>query len=145
MKKITGMKRGIRAGAVMLLLAVSLAACGRSGKLSEKFDEETVKAAAEALVDCINADDVEGFCSVPMSDEMKTTMTPEYTQSVFEQYIGNRGAFVEYESNTVVGATRQGTNEDCAAAVVVAEYENQKVTYTISYDADMNLIGFYLK
>lgn len=139
------MKRVISVGAVMLLFAVSLLACGRSGKLSDKFDEETVQAAAEELVDYINADDVEGFCSVPMSDEMKATMTPEYTQSVFDQYIGNRGDFVEYQKNTVIGATRQGTGEDCATAVVIAKYENQKVTYTISYDADMNLIGFYLK
>ena len=139
------MKKKIGLGFALLLTVITLAACGRSNKLSEKFDEAEVQAAAEKLVDYINADDVEGFCSVPMSEEMKETMTPEYTKSVFDQYIGNRGAFVEYKSNTVVGATRQGTGEECAAAVVVAKYENQKVTYTISYDVDMNLIGFYLK
>lgn len=139
------MKRKICFGLTVCLLIVTLAACGRSGKLSEKFDEAEVKATAEKLVDFVNAGDVDGFCSVPMSAEMKETMTPENTKSVFDQYLGNKGAFVEYISNTVVGVTNQSTGEACAAAVVVVKYENQKVTYTISYDTDMNLIGFYIK
>ena len=61
-----------------------------------------------------------------------------------EQNIGNRGAFVEYKSNVAVGA-KDSEGVDAAVAVVVAKYENKTVTYTMSYDKEMNLIGFYFK
>ena len=103
-----------------------------------------MKAAAEALIGYINEDDLEGLCSVPMSELMKEAMTVEQMEAVLEQNLGNRGAFVEYKSNVAVGG-KDSEGVDAAVAVVVAKYENKTVTYTISYDKEMNLIGFYLK
>ena len=144
-----GLAENVKMGTWMILLAaglmlIGLTACGVSQKLSEDFDETEVKAAAEALVGYINEDDLEGLCSVPMSDLMKEAMTMEQMEAVLEQNIGNRGAFVEYKSNVAVGA-KDSEGVDAAGAVVVAKYENKTVTYTMSYDKEMNLIGFYFK
>ncbi len=144
-----GLAENVKMGTWMILLAaglmlIGLTACGVSQKLSEDFDETEVKAAAEALVGYINEDDLEGLCSVPMSDLMKEAMTVEQMEAVLEQNLGNRGAFVEYKSNVAVGG-KDSEGVDAAVAVVVAKYENKTVTYTISYDKEMNLIGFYLK
>lgn len=126
------------------LMVFGLTACGASQKLSEDFDENEVKAAAESLIGYINEEDLEGLCSVPMSEPMKGAMTVEQIGAVLEQNIGNRGAFVEYKSNVAIGA-KDPDGADAAVAVVVAKYENRTVTYTISYDKEMNLIGFYFK
>lgn len=127
------------------VLALGLTACGvQDDKLAEGFDAEVVKATAQELVDYINEDDIEAFCAVPMGEEMRTATTVDGMKSVLDQYIGNRGAFEKYKSCVAVGAKDKEGN-DYAAAVVVAKYENQTVTYTITYDIEMNLIGFYLK
>lgn len=128
----------------MLVMAVSLCACGGTKELSEDFDEATVKAAAEELLGYVNDGDAEGFCALPMSADMQEAMTVESVGQIFDQYLGKKGEFVEYNSITVVGATDKTLGE-CAIVVAVAEYENLKVQYTISYDTDMNLIGFFLK
>ena len=126
-----------------MMLTMGLMACGTQ-ELSEEFDEATVKAAAEELVGYVNVDDVEGFCSVPMSAQMKEAMTVETTQSIFDQYLSDKGAFIDYTNCVVVGATDDaGVNS--AVVLLIAKYENKTVSYTISYDVDMNLIGFYLK
>lgn len=139
------MKKKVMALICAVVMVVSLCACGGTAKeLSDAFNEATVKAAAEELIGYINEDDVEGFCSVSMSDAMKENMTVENTRQIFDQYLGNKGAFVEYKSIVVVGATDKNIG-DCAVAVVSAKYENMTVQYTISYDTDMNLVGFFLK
>lgn len=128
-----------------MMVVIGLCACGSGVReLSENFDEATVKAAAEELIGYVNEGDVEGFCSVDMSDAMAENMTVESTQQIFDQYLGNKGAFVEYNSITIVGADDK-TIGDCAVVVVSAKYENMNVQYTISYDAGMNLVGFFLK
>lgn len=127
-----------------LVMAVSLCACGGTKELSDAFDEATVKSAAEELIGYVNDDDVEAFCSVPMSDAMKENMTVENTKQIFDQYLGKKGAFVEYKSIVVVGATDKTIGE-CAVVVVSAKYENMTVQYTISYDTEMKLVGFFLK
>lgn len=128
----------------VFLTTFVLAGCGASQKLSDQFDEATVKAEAERIIDFINNDDLEGYCSVPMSAKMKEATTVEAMQSVVDQYLSERGAFVKYKSNTVVGA-KDTDGEDCAAAVIVAKYENQQVTYQISFNKNMEMIGFFLK
>lgn len=128
-------------------LIATLTACNfgiRDDKLAEGFDAEEVKAKAQKLIGYINDDNLEDFCAVPMSDEMKKATTVDSMKLVFDQYIGKRGEFVKYKSCVAVGA-KDPEGNDYAAAVVVAKYENQTVTYTISYDLDMNLVGFYLK
>jgi len=138
------MKKKIMLFICTMLIAVGLCACGGVKELSENFDETTVKAAVEELLDYVNEGDAEGFCSVPMSEAMAENMTVESTQQIFDKYLGNKGAFIEYNSITIVGADDK-TIGDCAVAVVSAKYENMNVQYTISYDTDMNLVGFFLK
>ena len=127
-----------------VMMVIGLCACGGTKELSEAFDEAAVKASAEELIGFINEDDVEGFCAVPMSADMQDAMTVESVGQIFDQYLGKKGDFVEYNSIAVVGATDK-TFGECAIVVVSAEYENLTVQYTISYDTDLNLIGFFLK
>ena len=137
----------IEKGLLVLTAAIFLPvlmACGNSQKLSDKFDEQEVKEAAETLIGYLSEEDFESFCAMPMSEKMKAATTPESMSAVVSQYLGNRGAFVEYKSNVAVGA-KDENGEACAVAVVVTKYENQTVTYTMSFDQEMKLIGFYLK
>ena len=138
------MKKKLMTLICVVVMAVSLCACGGTHKLSEVFDESEVKNAAEELIGYVNDGDVEGFCSVPMSDAMKENMTVENTKQIFDQYLGNKGAFVEYNSIVVVGATDKTIGE-CAVVVASVKYESMSVQYTICYDKDMNLAGFFLK
>ena len=138
------MKKKVMLLICTMMVAIGLCACGGVKELSENFDEAAVKAAAEELVGYVNDGNAEGFCSVPMSDAMAENMTVESTQQIFDEYLGNKGAFIEYNSITVVGADDK-TIGDCAVVIVSAKYENMNVQYTISYDKDMNLVGFFLK
>lgn len=138
------MKKKVLLLICVMMAAIGLCACGGVKELSENFDAATVRAAAEELIGYVNEEDAEGFCSVPMSESMAENMTVESTQQIFDEYLGNKGAFVEYKSITLVEAYDK-TVGDCAVAIVSVKYENMNVQYTISFDIDMKLVGFFFK
>lgn len=126
-----------------LLAGILLAGCG-TAKLPENFDEAKVKAQAELVLGYLNDNNLESFCQVPMTDKMKLATTVEAMETVVAQYMGNRGAFQEYKSITPVGA-KDSDGNPCVTVVAVAQYENQRVTYTVSFNEKLEMIGFFLK
>lgn len=129
--------------AVTAALAVGLAGC-TSIKLPEGFDEDAVKEQAAKVIDCINTGDLETLGQLPMLEELRGTFSPESMEAILAQYVGNRGAFVKYEAVTAVGTTGEDGTE-YAVVVSVVSYENQKVTYTITFNRELEIAGFYLK
>ncbi len=128
--------------ALTLFLALFVGCSGPS--LSDKFDEAKVKSAAEDAINLLNNKEFEKFCTELPSDDLKSAITVDVMKNAIAQVMPDAGKFVEFSSESVVGQKDKEGNE-CAVAVIVAKYENQKVTYTISYNEQMKLIGFYLK
>ena len=132
---------------VLFLLSLSimvfvLSGCG-STKLADAFDEDTVKEAAQNaigyLVDGEYDKDIE-----MMNAAMQQALSAEDLATNMETMNAQTGAFKEYKSIAIVGQQdSQGT--DMAVAVVVAAFEKRNVTYTISFNTDMEIIGLWMK
>lgn len=148
MMKTRAYSKKVRAGKVLcIVLAVMLAALGLGGcsstKLAEAFDEAAVKEAAQAAVDHLNAGEYEE-CVAMMSQEMQEALSAEALASAAEGVFAKAGAFQEYKSVAVVGQ-KDKAGTDYAVAVVVADFENGKVTYNVSFDTNMEIVGFWMK
>lgn len=145
-EKKTNMKRlvtrWISMAMVIAAAAFLLTGCG-STKLSADFDEEKVKTAAQEAIGYMVAGEYEE-CVGLMSEEMQAVVSAEILASNMETVAGQKGAFQEYKSSSVLGQKDQ-EGRDCAVAVIVAAFENGNVTFTISYDKDMQMIGFWMK
>lgn len=135
-------KRGI---SMALLLAMSmLLLIGCSGtKLSGDFDEEKVKAAAQEAIDHLVAGEYEE-CVGLMSEEMQAAISAEALASNMETIIGQKGAFQEYKSSSVVGQ-KDNDGTEYAVAVIVAAFEKGNLTFTVSYDKEMKMSGLWMK
>lgn len=133
------MKRVLFLISVMVLV---LSGCG-STKLAEAFDEDTVKEAAQEAIGYLTAGEYEKNIEM-MSADMKEALTAEGLAANVETMNAQTGAFKEYKSIAVVGQQdSQGT--DMAVAVVVAAFEKRNVTYTISFNTDMEVVGLWMK
>lgn len=137
--KTTVKKSFITILAAMLLLA--LAGCGGT-KLPDGFDENTVKETATKFLDYLTAGEYDSGMNM-MSTVMAAALPKEDLTSIMEDLERQAGAFKEYKSIAVVGQTAQGV--EYATAVVVASYEKRNVTYTVVFNIDMEIDGFYLK
>ena len=140
MKKSTFRSIGTAVLAVVMCL-VLLTGCG-STKLSESFNEDEVKSAAENVIALVNSQDTDGLkamCTVQMRD----ALTDDVMKQIYEA-ISEGGTFEEVSDISVSGATDK-TSGECAVVVVKAKYENRPFTYTISFTKQMKLAGLYCK
>ncbi len=126
---------------LLLLSALLFAGCG--GKLSDKFDESEVRAAAEEIVSLVNEGDWE-----TLRREKLGAALAEMTDGIekgAEQVITPVGEFEKIQAVTVTGSKDKDTGTEYAVAVVLAQHADGKVQYTISFDTAMKCVGLYMK
>lgn len=128
----------------MFIIMGMLAGCGKSTELADVFDEKEVISKAENAVIVVNEDGFEEFHEL-WDDRLKSKiLEKDYNEQVFA-VVEKKGEFEGIGKTVVVGQTDEKTGKNYAVAVLVGEYSDGKIQYTISFDEEMNMIGFYIK
>jgi hypothetical protein len=134
-----------RIGIAMLFLVMTVAmltGCGGQ-KLSDDFDVDDVKAAAENVITILNRQDSDALlelCTV----QMREALTEDVLRKVYEG-IGEGGTYIGIEDIRVGGITSKQSEEEFAVVVAKAKYEIKKFTYTITFTKQMKLAGLYYR
>lgn len=129
----------------MFMLVVLLSGCAQSHRLSEKFDEAQVKEAAENVIEALNSRDVDTLVEENWNAAMKSAVDAEIVKDQILPIIEELGAFECFDKEAVTGGKDPDTEQEFAVAVIRAKYEKRKAQFTISFDEDMKVGGFYLK
>lgn len=108
---------------------------------SKIFNENTLNEKVQVVIDCLNTDDYDRLMSIS-DDLMQKNSTQEGLNSAIET-LGDLGEFKSITRSNFAEVKDQGTV--FAVGEIVALYENKSVTYTISFDKDMKLVGLYMK
>lgn len=128
----------------MFILMGMLTGCGKSTELADVFDEKEVISKAENAVTVVNEDGFEEFHEL-WDDSLKSKiLEKDYNEQVLA-VVEKKGEFKGIGKSVVVGQTDEKTGKNYAVAVLVGEYSDGKIQYTISFDEDMNMIGFFIK
>lgn len=124
-------------------ICLSLLAGCISTKLSEDFNEDEVKSAAENVIALVNSQDSEGLKEI-YTVQMRDALTDDVMKQIYEA-IGEGGAFEQVSDMSVAGSTNQSSGEEYAVVIVKAKYKIRTFTYTISFTKQMKLAGLYYK
>ena len=125
-------------------LAVCMMGCAKT-KLAEEFEEEKVIEEANAVIQMINEGETEAVWEDKFNAKMQSGLTKEDWLSAIDPIMEDAGEFQSYEKEAVTGTEEPDTGEEFATAVIVAEYENGKNQYTITFNKSMQLTGFFVK
>ncbi len=125
------------------LFLLMLSACG-SIKLADIYDENEVIDRAKEVVNVINTHDYDAI-QAELRDDLEDKVTPDQLKSAWEKTLSDAGDFQDYKSITTVGQKSKSTGEDYAQVVLVCNYENSTLIYTIVMDANLDIVGMYLK
>lgn len=130
MKKFTGIIAGL------MIMAFALAGCG-SSKLGENYSEDKLKAAAESVIENTSEGNYKAVLE-GASDELKAVLSEAKLKEVWDLY-GEKGKLEEI--------TKMKFEEKDGYGVVtaIAKYEKKKIQFTLSYNEDMELSGFWLR
>lgn len=139
------MKGKFCAGVLGMLVSLLLVGCsGPGSELPDSFDEETVKSEAMKAVDLFNARDYQGIIDMG-DDNLKAAITEEVFAKQGDPYLDKDGAFQEIEKTVVLGSKDKKTGMEYGGVVMIGDYENGKIQFTISFDVDMKLVQFVIR
>ncbi|MEI7885062.1 MAG: DUF3887 domain-containing protein [Clostridia bacterium] len=125
-------------------LVIFLIGCS-ANKLAESFDEKQVKLAAETAIQELNAGNYQDFTDKLVREDVRAALSAEVLENASKQILGDAGEFEAYLKEDVAGARDKATKEDYAVVTIAAKYANKIITYTISFDLELEIVGFYLK
>ena len=132
--------------AAVLILAVALVwwMLPKSNELknSKKFDEDTVIAQAEKVVELLDSNDFETLKSIS-TEGVGSVLEQKKMEDVRQQIGSDWGELQSFGSVYTAEAKQMGSTY--AVVQMVAVYENLSVTYTISFNESMELSGLYMK
>lgn len=126
----------------MLVMGV-LTACG-AGKLSENYVEDDVITKAEQVVELFNDKDYQAVTDM-VREDLQEQLSADVLKSALDEKLTAAGEFMEYSQSATAGQQDKSTGEDYAIVVLICKYQNSNLTFTISMDEDMNLVGIYMK
>lgn len=134
-----------RLSAILLAAAVLIlsAGCGQKAKLADNFEEKQVLAEAQKVVDMVNNKDYQSFEAI-CSTQMKAAIPEDKFLEVCED-VASRGEYDSVKKTAVVGQKDKETEEEFAVAILIAEYSEKKVQFTISFNENMELAGLFYK
>ncbi len=122
---------------MVLLVGVILGGCS-SSKLSDAYNEDELKKDAQGIVSMICNEEYDKVID-QMSDNIKGKISAEQLKEVWQPIKEKVGSFKSIEKEGVIG------KDGLATVVEVAEFENGKAQFTITYNEDMKLEGLYIK
>lgn len=114
------------------------AAFGNSGM----FEEEAVKAQVEAVIKLTETDNWDVILDTYGAEVMQTEAVRD-SLTAAKQDLGTLGAYQKITNQFLYELKVSGVTY--AAVEAVALYEERSVTYTMLFDRDLKLEGFYMK
>lgn len=142
-------KRRMRRIMGVFLLAGMLAGvgagCAGEQKLSDQFDEAEVKSQAEEVIRLLNDGEVDTLVDDEWNTMLKSALDKDAVRTQVLPIIEELGAFESFDKEAVTGGKDPDTEQEYAVAVIKAQYEKRKAQFTISFDEDMKVGGFYIK
>lgn len=130
---------------VCLLFAVAaLAGCSRA-KLNKAFSHSELTARAREAVTLLNNKEFDTLINEMIREDLQDNFRDTDLESAVNLTYGNAGEFKKFASVKIYGQKEQGTDNDCALVILLAQYENQNVAFSITFDTEMKLIDLYMK
>lgn len=129
-----------------LCCVILLTGCAGNGldALDARFDEALIKEQATVVVQLANEGDFEGLCELVRTD-VRAQVDAAVLEEAWGSAIEAAGDFVEIKNIRCYGTTDAGTGEAYAVAIVNARYAHAQHVFTLSFDANLELVGLYMK
>lgn len=128
---------------LILMLVITLSAC-TSSKLADSYKEKDVIARAKEVVNVINTLDYNAM-NAEMRGDLQNQLTADSLKSALDKTLTKAGTFKEYKSIVTAGQKSKSTGEDYATVILTCTYQNSTHIFTINMDANLDIVGMYLK
>ena len=136
---------GISAGVLLILLLAVFYILPKNYPLEQRgnYVESEVMARADEITLAFAEKDYASIREMCASDSVKNVLSDETLSGARALFPDEWGAFVTYGNAYTAEVVQMGNS--MAVIQINATYENTAVTYTLMFDENLNLCGFYVK
>lgn len=135
--------KNLMTGILILAMVFVFTGCG-SEQLSESYVKEDVIAKAEQVVTQLSNKEYQAVADM-VREDLQEDLSAKVLEEALGQKIEAAGEFQEYTQTATSGQQDKSAKEDYAIVVLVCQYENAKLTFTISFNEEMKLVGLYMR
>ena len=129
---------------VLLCCALCFCACGSNVIDLEDESNGELLETAEEIVALVNERDYAAINAM-VREDLAEALSEEVLQNALDPILDEAGDFAEYLDAAGVAQEDKDTGEAYSTIVLACSYQNNKVTYTISLDTDLAIVGFYVR
>lgn len=141
-KVVTGITIAAAVLAIIIAAAVWVLPSGAAFGNSGLFMQAEVEEKSEEIIRFVNEGDYEALRAAS-NEQLQKILTQEVIETAKKQAGEDWGDFQQFGKFYMAEQKQQGKTR--AVVQVNAFYENTGITYTLFFDADMKLSGFYIK
>ena len=133
----------IRILLTLLVFSIIISACTTT-KLSDIYDENVVTERGKEVVEMINSQDYDKV-NAEIRVDLQDQLTADKLRDALGSKLADAGAFIDYQAETTLGQKSKTSDEEYATVVLVGNYENSTLVFTISMDSNLDIVGLYVK
>ena len=127
---------------LFILLALVLVGCSKESKLKEYNEEKIVKLTEESI-NLVNEGKYEDLINNYFSDYTKSLASAEELGNALKEYNSKVGEFEKFGKRDIIEKENQG--EIYCIIAQESIHKDGKLTYTITYTKDYEILEFYIK
>lgn len=124
-------------------LLLILSGCS-TPELADIYSEDDITTLGKTVVEHVNAGDYQKINDMTRED-LQESLSVEVFETSVAPIITEAGDFVDYQKTEVFGNVDNETDEEYASIIIVANYSEGKITYTLTFNSDDQIVGFYIK
>jgi len=129
---------------LFLLFSLFLLVGCTSMDIPKGFEEETLTSHSTTIIEQVNASTFEKVYD-QFRDDLKPLITLEELSLNLETKLQSVGVYQSMKSPIFSETKDPNTDELYAVVIVVCQHKQGTATYTLSYNSDYELVGFYIK
>ena len=122
---------------MVLFCGIIMVGCGTQ-KLSSNYSEEKLKVAAEETINNLNNNKYDEIVNGSRAS-LKAQLPKDKIKEAWEPLQEHLGKYKE------ISKISFQEKDGLAIVIAIAQYEEGRVQFTLSYDEDMKLAGIYMK
>lgn len=131
--------------ALALVMVFGMTACSPSTDLNEDvYNKSEVIEHAKEMIYIVNTMDYEAVWNV-LREDCQQNITPESIAKEWDETMQTTGEFEAFYKTTVTGGYDGDEGMDFAVVEFVCQYENGRITFTVTMDPNLEYVGIYME
>lgn len=129
---------------LMIIVSILLLTACSSNKIPDGFNENDLNQKAEEIINLLNENNVDEVYAMFRTD-VQAMIELEDLEVIIQDKFNQVGTFKEISQVAITDTKDPNTSEVYAVVIVSSDHEKGRTTYTLSFNKELEIVGFFIK